>query len=321
MENSKNIRLERIKDIIFRNWFAKVTSIVLALILTQFYKSSLLSERYMSLPLICENTGELVPSRIIPRMIKVSVWGESSAISSIREDDIITYIDVSNFPKEGDYRVPIQFKLKGTALNIEPLEINSEPSELKVTLERSFTKSVEVKLAIKGNPAEDYEIYETSIEPATVNIRGPYSIVEKIEDLITESIQIYNRKKDLSGVVSVINPNSLISTVGSGKIQYSVRIREVMNTKSYKNVAVYLEDLDEDFEVVSELPLGILTVKGQKSAVENWKLPANVLKINCKSIKGVGKYTLPVQAVVPGRLELVNAEPKNIQVQVKRKKF
>lgn len=320
MENSKNIRIKKITDAIFKNWLAKAVSIVLAIILTLFYKNSLLGERYMSLPLICENTGDLVPARIIPRMIKISVSGESSAISSIREDDITAYIDVSNFPNEGEYRVPIQFKLKGTALDIEPLELKPEPTELKVKLERSFLKSVDIKLAIKGSPAEDYEIYETSIDPANISVRGPYSAVEKLEDLITESIQVYDRKKDLSGTASVINTNSLISTIGSGKIQYTVKIREVLKTKDYNGISLYFEELDENLEITSELPPANLTVRGSKSAAESWKPPQNVLRVNCKSIKKEGKYTLPVQAVVPGKLELINAEPKNIQIEVKRKK-
>lgn len=320
MASSKNSKLKRLKEIALNNYFAKVLSLLAAIIIVVFYNSSLSSTRYISIPLICENNGDFVPARIIPRMIRISIRGESSKIASVREDDIIGYLDVNSFSKEGEYRVPVQFKLKGTALNIEPLEINADPSELKVKLERSFAKNIDIKLAIKGSPAENYEIYETSVEPTNINVRGPYSLVEKIEDLITESIQVYNRKKDLTGVVSVINTNSLISVIGSGKIQYTVRIREILNTKEYSNIDLYIEDIDSDFEIVSVLPSGTLSVRGPKSVVEAWKPPQKVLKINCKNIKSAGKYTIPVQAVVPGRMELVNAEPKNVQIEVKRKR-
>lgn len=312
------MKFKKILEVIIENWPAKVLSFVFAIILVQFYKGSLLEKKYFSVPLVIENSGELVPTVILPKTVNVSVWGESSLIAPIREDDIIAFVDFSVFDTEGDYHVSVQTKLKGSAANVTPLEIKVDPGELDVKLEKSLTKRVDIKLSLKGSPFKGYEIYETGLDPSSVEISGPVSVVSKINDIFTNNIQMASRKTGFSGYVDISRTNSLVSVIGTGKIAYSVKIREIAETKTYKNLSVFFEDLDKTLEV-SEPPLGFLTVKGASSILSSWKPPANVLKVSCANILKPGIYNFQVQAVVPGKLELVNAEPKNIQVEIKFK--
>ena len=313
------MKIRKYFDKLIENWPAKVLSFAFALVLVQFYKNSLLEKKYFSVPLIIENSGNLVPAATIPRTVKISVWGETEGIAAIREDDIVAYLDLSAISSEGEHNVPIQTKRRGLALNVSPLEINVEPIEIKVNLEKSLSKRVNVKLSFKGKPAQNYEIYETGIEPPAIEITGPTSIISNIEDIFTNSISVENRQTSFSNVIEVVNSNPLVSIVGSSKINYSVKIREVLELKTFNNVALYFDNLADEFEIASDIPSGSLTVKGAKSVVSSWKVSATTLRVLCGNIVTPGIYSLPVQAVVPGKLALVEANPKNIQIEVRKR--
>jgi len=313
------MKIRKIFDRLAENWLAKVISFALAIVLVQLYKGSLLEKKYFYAPLVIENSGDLVPAVNIPRLVKVSVWGDSTVIAPIMEEHITAYMDLSAISSPGEYRIPIQAKLKGLASNISDFEVEVEPSDITLTLEESLSKRVNVRLNLGGVPAENYEVYERDVDPATVEIKGPHSVVSQIEEMLTNSVQIDNRKTGFSGYVEVFASNPLVSVIGTSRIAYSIKIREIVSLQTYEEIALYFENLNEKFEVVTDSVLGNITVKGTKSNIASWTLPENVLRVNCSNITKPGVYSLPGQAVIPGKLSLIDANPKNIQFEVKIK--
>lgn len=312
------MKIKKIFEKLSENWSAKVLSFAFAIVLVQLYKSSLLEKRYFSVPLIVENSGNLVVAENLPRMVKVAIWGETTGIAPIREDDIEVILNISEISVEGEYRIPLQARLKGTAANISPLEIKAAPSELKVKLETRLSKRVNVKLSLKGLPSENYEIYETSIDPSTVEIIGPYSAISNTDDIFTNGVQIENRKTGFSGVIDILNPNPLIVLGGTSKIAYSVKIREISVTHTFDNVALTFENLNENLQIYAENPVASITVKGVKSVLSVWRPSANIVHVNCSHIVKPGIYTLPIQ-VTANRFEVLDVTPKSIQIEVKQK--
>ena len=313
------MKIRKIFDRLAENWLAKVISFALAIVLVQLYKGSLLEKKYFYAPLVIENSGDLVPAVNIPRLVKVSVWGDSTVIAPIMEEHITAYMDLSAISSPGEYRIPIQAKLKGLASNISDFEVEVEPSDITLTLEESLSKRVNVRLNLGGVPAENYEVYDRDVDPATVEIKGPHSVVSQIEEMLTNSVQIDNRKTGFSGYVEVFASNPLVSVIGTSRIAYSIKIREIVSLQTYEEIALYFENLNEKFEVVTDSVLGNITVKGTKSNIASWTLPENVLRVNCSNITKPGVYSLPVQAIIPGKLTLIDANPKNIQFEVKIK--
>ena len=155
------------------------------------------------------------------------------------------------------------------------------------------------------------------MDPAIVEISGPASVVSKITDVSTNNIRMESRKTGFSGYIDILRTNSLVSIAGTGKIAYSGKIREIVNTKTFENINLYFENLGDGLEVVSAIPAGRITVKGAKSLLASWTPPANVLTVSCADISQPGIYSLPVRPAVLGKASLVEAEPKNVQIEVK----
>ncbi len=300
------------------NWPAKILSFAFAIILVQFYKSSLLEKRYFSVPLVLENNGYLVPASNIPRIVKVSVWGNTLDLAPIKEDDIIAFVDISSIKTEGEYSIPIKTKIKGTTEDSDSIEIGVHPGELKIKLEKGLSKIVPIKLSLQGTPLENYEVYQSEIHPESVEISGPYSEVSKIEELFTNPVSIDNRKSSFTGYVDIFNANTMIS-LGSSQFSYSVMIRGEVQIKEYKDLPLFFENLSNEFEIVSESPKGMISVRGSKIILEDWKPPRNVLRVQCEDISKEGTYNLPVQAIIPGKFERIDANPQNVKIEVKKK--
>jgi len=304
---------------ITHNWLPKVVCIILAIIIVQVYNASLLEKKYFSVHLKYEYSDDLVAASVLPTTVRVSVWGSSSIINSIRDEDIVAYVDAHSFTTEGEYKIPISLRKNNPILNEESLELHAEPSEIKIKLENKIFKTVDVKLAIAGEPGEDYAITETPIEPTKVNIVGPRSSIDKIETLTTEFVRLDNRTSNISGTVNLINPNPLVSVIGGAKIQYTIKISEMEITRAYRDINIFIANLNEDFTITNILPKGEIVVSGSKDSLNSWVKPPNVLYIDCKDITSEAEWIVDVQHLISNKLKLVSAEPKKVSINVKQK--
>lgn len=320
LENySENKIIKTLIEGITHNWLPKVVCIILAIIIVQIYNASLLEKRYFSVHLKYEYSDDLMPASVLPTTVRVSVWGNSTIINSIRDEDILAFVDAHPFTMEGEYRIPVTLRKNNSILNVDALELHAEPSEIKMKLENKVFKTVDVKLAIRGEPGENYAITETPIEPTKVNIVGPRSSIDKIETLTTEFVSIDNRSSDISGYANLINPNPLVSVVGGVKIQYTIKISEMEITRAYRDLNIFITNLNENFTITSVLPKGEIVVSGSKDSLNNWVKPPNVLYIDCKNITSEAEWTVDVQHLIPNKLKLVSVEPKKVSINIKEK--
>lgn len=319
LENYKRLQIfQSIIESVTHNWGQKVICVVISIVIVQLYNASLLERRYLSCHVEYKYSDSLISSTTLPRTVRVSLWGNTSIINSIRDEDIIARVDASQLKLEGEYRLPIQFIKNNSILNGQAVELHAESSEIKMRLEEKMLKTVDVKLALDGNPQEDYGIIGTVVEPIKVNIEGPISRVEKIEGLTTELVQVDNRSDDIDGFVSLINNDPLISIVGQSTIKYKVEIKEKELKHTESNVDIYIKNLDSNLEIVSSIPKGVVNIRGRKKVIAGFSKPRDLLYIDLKNLQGEGEYTtIPVQYSRLNNLQIESYEPKSIRLVVK----
>ncbi len=303
---------------IFENWPAKIVCIALALLLFLFYRMSTLQERYFSVPLQVETNGDLVPASAYPRMVKITLRGETDSIYPIQEGDVIAYLDLSHFTKEGEYRVSLQTKLKGTALDVDPLEVTVEPVELKLRLEHRLVKKLSVTPSFKGYPEAGYEFAGYTVSPSSVEVSGPRSLVEKMSDVVTETVELSGRNASFEGDIALAHRNPLVSISGNGKASFAVTINQTTLVKSFEDVPFFFENLDPSFVAETDKVSGTIQIKGTQTDLADWRLPENALTVLCEDITAPGTYTLPVRAIIPQPYEVLQSSPGDVQVTVRR---
>lgn len=314
--------MQKILENISHNWVQKIACIALSLIVVQIYNGSLLEKRYISVPLEYKYPDSLISSTILPRTVRASMRGESSIINSIRDEDIIARVDASYIKMEGEHSIPIQFIKNNPLLQGQSIEMQAEPQEVSMKLERKMQKTVNVKLAMDGVLPEDFFLASSTIEPAKINIEGPASRIEKIDMLTTEPVQVNNRTASFEGVAQVINADSLITFQGQSSVQYKIEVKEREIERTFQDVNILVRNLDRNLEIATGIQKGEITLSATKSILDAFlRPPRDMLYIDLKSIQGeAGEYsTIPVQASKLNGISIKSYRPRSLHLIIKEK--
>lgn len=316
MSKKPKMSMKALGEKLLEDWPIKIICLVFAFIIFLFYRRSTLGRRYFSTTLTVENTNELVVASNYPHTVKVTLWGDNMNIASIRENDVQLYVDLTPYSMPGNYKVPIKTKLTGSALSVTPLDVSVEPRQIELKLEESATKRVPVYLSLKGTSAKSFEIVSHTVDPASVEIKGPASMVAKIESLSTEAVMVENRTTSFSGKAALINNNSLITIVGTGRVDYWVKIAEKIVSKDFTNMQLSVTNLSPELKVTSSLATVLVTLSGKENILTAFVPAENFITIDCSDITEPGDYNLGVIVNVPDGLTVSTVFPNAIDISV-----
>ena len=208
-------------------WPVKVLSVAAALIISVFHRINTLETRFFSAPLRIEHNDILVPASSYTQVIRVGLRGDSNDIHSILEDDLEIYIDLKRFTSEGNYRIPVQVRRKGSALGVEPIEISVDPIEITVRLENKINRNINIMPVFRGIVADGYELTSQFLNPTSVIAEGPRSYMEILHGFNTGVIDLDGRYEDFSVMVNIINDDPLVVIYGNSMIEYRGIIRRI----------------------------------------------------------------------------------------------
>lgn len=304
-------------NMLIKNWPEKVACLTLALFIFLFYRTSNLEERVFSVPLQTETYGPLTPAAPFLQNVKVSLKGEQNEIYPVLEKDIISFIDLSSFDEEGVYTVPVKTRLSGTAVGIEPLDMIVDPSEVTVKLERRINKNVPVSVVFTDFPSEGYEFESYDVNPSSLEVTGPRSIVETITELKTEPVSLSGWNTDFDGTAEVFTGNEFVSLAGFSRVSYRVRITQTTTERKFENINFSFLNLNAGFEIEPSLESGSLRILGPELGLNSWTPTADLLSVSCSDITTPGEYVLKVNANVPSRFSVIQVEPEEILVTVR----
>ena len=179
-------------DSLQKNWPAKVICFAIAIFLYLFYQASLIDKKTFVIPLDVQEQGIVVHIGNVPKSVVVSVRASENDIKAIFASDMSASIDLTNITKSGSYRIPIHVDISDKLKALDPLEVKLKEERLKLEVERKVSRYVEVKPSIVGKVAEDYEIKEIKMNPSTVQIEGPETLISAITNVSTGRVNVSN---------------------------------------------------------------------------------------------------------------------------------
>lgn len=311
---SRKPLLERVLE----NWPAKVLSFMAAALLFSFNQLNRLEERPLAVPLRLVRSVDLAPSSAYPRTVRIVLKGESNSIYAIQEGDLEAVLDLSAFQAEGVYRVPVTVEKRGSAFDIDPLEIRVDPSEVAIALERRISRSVPIVPSFRGFLDPGYELASSELVPPTAEIEGPSSLVRKASDVTTEFIELSGRGEDFSAVVRLQQRDPLLTFVGSGTVEFRAKVQKALAFRSFEGLSIHLEGLAPGLSVAGELPPGTLRVVGSRNDLSNLVPPGDALYADLSLIDEPGVYTVPVGVRIPSGISAEAWTPGAVTLAVVR---
>lgn len=194
------------RKLLFENFGLKITAILLSILLWLFASSRGLSEIALDVPLEFKDIPpglELMNHSI--KVVGVNIKGQERIIRTIRSSDIRAFVDLSKAKKgESIYSINknnIKLPPGVTATNIIP-------SYVKVSIEESVTKTVEVRPIIIGIPGSGFYIKSISVFPERVMIDGARSRVNVVDTIKTEPL-------DITGIRETVSRDLELDTTGT----------------------------------------------------------------------------------------------------------
>ncbi len=310
------MNVRRIFEKIIENWPAKVLAVVLAIILSVFHQISTLVEDSFSIPIKIENSGYLVPAKPYQKIVRVTLRSDEKNINSVDRADIEVYVDLLKITEPGSYKMPVLVRKTGTAVGVDPLEININPAEIEIDLEYKMTKYVPVTPNFRGYLESGYEMVSYTLDPSQVEIEGPQSIITSVTGLSTDYIELTGRKSNFVTTSRILSTDPLMVVRGSGVVEFRGSIQELIMIRNFEQLPISVIGLNSRFAAKLSITQGAVRIEGSQNALENYTPMGSVLSIDCSNIEHTGTVTLPVAVAVPLQFELIRYEPMEVTVTI-----
>jgi len=297
-------------------WPIKIVCIALAIILYTLFRSNTLTERQITVSLRVLTPEGFVASSEYPGAINVMLRGDEDELENILEEDIEAYINLTPYPEEGEYQVPVELRKKGSALQPEALELRPRPRVLTVSMEPRTIRSLAIEPRLYGSPSLGYELTQFFVSPSSVTAVGPRSQMTPLSKLTTELIDLSGRSDDFSITTRIVLPSAQIDIPGGQVVEFRGVVNESAIIQTFENREVVILDLPQNLRITNTLPPVSLTVQGNQLLVENTRPQDMTFYVDGSVIQSPGTYILPLNIDIPPGLAVLQILPREITVLV-----
>jgi YbbR domain-containing protein len=310
------VTLRRLVHRLLKDLPVKIICLTAAVILLLFHRVTTLTERFFSVPLDVRTPSGLAVASSYPKTVRISLRGEENAIFPILEEDVEAAVDLESHHAAGVYRAEVKLVRKGTALNVEPLEIKADPQEITFTLEPLAEKRVNVISDLRGAPAYGYELVQSVVVPPTVVIRGARSRVQGVNALSTEEIDLTGRTGSFASKVKIVLPNALVKIAGEASADFRATIQESTVTRAFEKVPVEGVDLSTHWALKGPLPSGTVQVQGTQLVVDGVRPDQVRLLLDLSAVRRAGSYTLHPRPETTSTVTVLDWSPRDVAVDI-----
>jgi YbbR domain-containing protein len=190
------------------------------------------------------------------------------------------------------------------------------PTSVRIVLDRTVGRTVEVIPRVVGLPPEGFELHGIELSPSTIDVVGPASRVDRLEQVTTEPVSVDGLREPFSRLVRVeLDP--LVRVEREANVTLALDVREERLRRELSGVAV--KGFPED-RAAKLTPLTIkVRVEGPKSLVEQLRaedLRAHVPLQDLAPGRHSVAPTIALPSPEPSAIEILSIEPKEIRVQI-----
>jgi YbbR domain-containing protein len=247
--------------------------------------------------------------------IEIKVIGSKQRLSTLRESNIIAYIDLSNL-NEGPHNLPVNVELPSF---FKVTEIY--PSRVNIYLDKLVTIEKNIRVDFIGTLKPGLIIDEPEVIPNTIKIEGPSKKLETIKDVtITIDLSTINSdvtltlipklKDGLGNEITNLSTNPSI-------VKVNIKVKTILSTKVVPVVPKFVGEISGDYGILRvSIKPSIMTILG-KVEVINKINSLSTENINITNLRESKIFTTKV--IVPEDIELQDDNIVTIQFIVEKK--
>ncbi len=218
-----------LKTVVFENKKMKFLSLGLAVLLFIVSRQPQRDVMLVGVPLEFINTPPgLEISTEVPNSVQLRLRGAQDVVRDITPNELEVKADLSD--KAAGDRV---IQLKPTdVIKPDKVEVRRiEPGTIEIKLEPTKRKVVPIEAQFSGHLAENYERTGVRLEPATIEIEGPESRVAEVQKLLTESVQLNDKRASFHLNVDLEANRQGVRLVKPGQIKLTIEVSRGKNVE------------------------------------------------------------------------------------------
>lgn len=210
---------------LFKNPVQKLLAFSFALIiwaLAPTARKEILTEAQFFVPVSYVNLPKDIEITSPPlQSVSVAVEFSQKDIKDIHPSNFQVIIDLEKAESgEKEYTILPRNIKSPSSVNV----VKVSPEKIKLAFEKSIERTLPVHPVFIGELAKGYVIKKVILDPQSLKIRGPVSVLRKMEQLETRAINIDQVDSDLDMVVHVLFPDKVSLANPNDNEIYTARI-------------------------------------------------------------------------------------------------
>jgi len=307
----------KIQSLLFSNFYLKILSVIIAILLWFFVIGESKNEMGIDAPL--EFKG--IPQDItivnnIPTTIHVRLKGSSTLLRPLTEKNPLFNIDLSNV-KLGKNVILLEKKdLKNIPLGVEVIDIS--PVTITLILDKIIEKRLPVAVKTSGTLPRGYQLAETKVMPATVLAKGTRSYLQEIDKISTNPIDLNTIKDQTTREVTLSFDPKRLKFIDPLTVKIFISISEERTQRSIKGIRINFINKPPGIKRISysNYFVDLLVNSPQRMLVDEIRQDTRVVVdlADLDTFPQENTATLPIEVNLPDGAKLIWADPPQVEV-------
>jgi len=219
-----------------KNWVLKLLSLLFALFLLYFVVVEYKVDMNVTIPVEIVNLPrELVISNQFKKQLEVTVSGQRSLIRGMTSQHISRTIDLS---KASPGTVVIQNQPDSISLPRGLSILRVQPPTLTLLLDRLIQKELPIKPILVGKVHKHFRLDSVTVDPPTLKISGPQSILAQEATLSTSPVDIIDLNQSAVKQVPLALKPEIADLIGEPVVAVRLVIAELKKEMEFVDIPI-----------------------------------------------------------------------------------
>ena len=232
-----------------KNWVLKLLSLLFAMFLWYFVVGEDKVDMTVTIPVeIINLPRELVISNQFKKQLEVTVSGQRSLIRGMGSQHISRTIDLS---KASPGTVVIQNHPDSISLPRGLSILRVQPPTITLLLDRLIQKELPIKPILVGKVHDNYLLETVTVDPPTLEISGPQSVLSPEKNLATSPVDINGLKAPTVRQVSLALKPEIADLIGEPVVAVRLNVVELKKEMIFSDIPI-------EFDTSQGPPSGVI---------------------------------------------------------------
>lgn len=298
--------------LVVRNWGLKLLALIITLVLWYTITGQRVTAaiRLQGIQLVFLHPDSMDISNNPPVQVDAIVRGNKKSLDTLNARDLVASVDVRSI-ETGEHLIRLTPATVTLQLPDDVYAERFDPAGVSLVLENDVERDIKVEAQLEGQLPAGYELVGVRLIPEAVRIRGPQSIVNSMERVVTQPVSVQDRTTSFTIPQVALNIGNSSVVALDRAVEVSIQINEDRVERTFHNIPV------EPAPGLNGFPrpaTANAVVRGPRPLLDS--LHASDLAIILRRSNNGAVITpeLSAPAAVAGQVELISTEPSRFTI-------